>query len=97
MSDIDLLAELASLPSGHYTPADRYHDFRKVFTGSEEGKRVLEEILRWGHLLKSSVRGIPIDPYLTHINEGESNMARKLLATVYKEPPPEPKTQTTKR
>ena len=98
MTEAELLAEVASLPGTEgYTPQDRYHDFRKVFMGSEEGKRTFREILSWGHLLQPSARSTPIDPYLTHIREGEANLARRLLVTVMKEPPNKPLTQTRKQ
>ena len=95
--DADLLAALVSLPATEgYTPAERYHDFRQLFMGSDQGKRVLREILAWGHLLRPAVISRPVDPYLTHVREGESNMARRLLATVCREPslPPPSQTQT---
>jgi len=91
MDDGKTLDFLASLPSNTgYDKNDRYHDFRRIFTGSAEGKRVLAEILSWGHLLKSSVASFPIDPYLTHIREGERNLALRLLATVNNEPQERP-------
>jgi len=96
MSDEDLLSALASLPSGVYTPQDRYQDFRQLFT-TDQGKRVLREILGWGHLLSPSVHGSPIDPYLTHIREGEANIARRLLVTVMREPQQPQQQQTRKR
>ena len=96
MSD-DLLSVLASLPSEKYTPKERYQDFRQLFTGTEQGKRVFAEILSWGHLLQPSTRGTPIDPYLTHIHEGEANIGRRLLVTVMRDPPEKPVTQTRKR
>lgn len=98
MSDEDLLSALASLPATEgYTPKERYHDFRQLFTGTDQGKRVLRELLSWGHLLQPSVINSPIDPYQTHIREGEANVARKLLVTVMREPPEKPATQTRKR
>lgn len=97
MTEIDLLVQLASLPSAtNYSKNDRYHDFRTVFA-TEEGKRVFREILSWGHLLQPSAHGQPVDPYLTHIREGEANIARRLLVTVSVEPVEPPKTQTRKR
>ena len=98
MNETDLLTALAALPgSAGYTPEERYRDFRRVFTGSEEGKRVLREILSWGHMLRPSAQGSPIDPYLTHIREGEANIARRLLITVTVEPPQRPKRQTREK
>lgn len=84
----DILDTLSELPAPeNYTPEDRYHDFRRVFTGSEEGKRVFREILSWGKLFRPSVIGTPIDPYAMAIREGERNIALRLLVTVNKEPP----------
>lgn len=95
MSDLfDALADLPSLEN--YTPKDRYRDFRKVFMGSEEGKRTLKEILSWGRMFRPAVVTAPVDPYLTHVREGERNICLKLMHTVYNEPPEPPKT-TRKR
>ena len=88
--DTELLDVLASLPrSDNYTDMDRYRDFRKVFT-SEEGRRVLREIVSWGRVLSPSVSGSPIDPYLTHIRDGEKNLALRILVAIYKEPSQRP-------
>jgi hypothetical protein len=87
---------LASLPSLQgYSKKDQYHDFRQLFMGTEQGKKVFAQILEWGHLLRPSSSGKPIDPYLTHVHDGESNIARKLLVTVINEPPePQAKQQS---
>jgi hypothetical protein len=68
-----------------YTPKDKYHDFRKLFT-SDEGKRVLREIVSWGRILKAPVLTNPVDPYLLAIQEGERNIVRRLLVTINNEP-----------
>lgn len=88
----DPLEFLASLPANGpgYTDMDRYRDFRKVLMGSDEGKRVLREILSWGHMFKPPVHGRPIDPLAMAIDGGERNMALRLLATVNQEPPERP-------
>lgn len=99
MSDEKTLDMLANLPSSQgYLPKDRFLDFRRVFTGSDEGKRVFVEILSWGHMLRPSVLASPIDPYLTHMRDGERNIALRLLATVNNEPkePPKKATRTSK-
>lgn len=97
MIEVDLLAQLAALPTATgYTKQDRYRDFKTVFS-TEEGKRVLREVLGWGHLLQPAAYGKPIDPYLTHVREGEANIARRLLVTVSIEPVEPPKTQTRTR
>ena len=73
-----------------YQPKERYQEFRKVFMGSDEGKRVLREIVSWGRLLKSPVLANPVDPYLLAIQEGERNIVRRLLVVVNVEPPERP-------
>lgn len=97
MADADILDAVSNLAgSKPYLPKDRYADFRKVFTGTDEGKRVLHEILSWGRMFQPAVNGKPIDPYAMAIREGERNMALRLLATVYNEPPARPD-KTSKR
>ena len=87
MGDKSALSKLASLPSTKgYPLKDRFHDFRRLFTGSAEGQRVLAEILSWGHMLQPSSFGNPIDPYLLAIFEGERNLALRLFATINNEP-----------
>lgn len=87
---MDELDALAKLPTAeNYTSKDRYHDFRKSFS-TPEGQRTLREILSWCHLLKPSVYGIPIDPHLVSMKEGERNIGLKLLHTYHNEPPERP-------
>ena len=89
-SETELLDELAALPSQEgYSPVERYQDFRKVF-GTDEGKRVLREILAWGRMFRAPVLGKPIDPYAMAVAFGERNIALKLMATVHTEPPDKP-------
>jgi len=93
----DFFDALASLPNPTpYSPRDKYHDFRRLFTGTDEGKRVMREILSWGRMFKPSILGSPIDPYLMAVREGERNMALRLLATVINEPPERPVEVTRK-
>lgn len=90
MSDEQTLETLANLPTAEgYTPNDRFHDFKKLFT-SDEGKRALREILSWCHLLKPSVIGSPVDSHLMAMREGERNIGLRLLATINNEPRPRP-------
>ncbi len=88
-----MLAALSSTEG--YTPTDRYRDFRRVFMSSDEGKRVLREILGWCHLLRPSVMALPIDTGHVLLREGERNIGLKLLATVNTDPPQQP-TKATK-
>lgn len=82
-----LFAEIAHTG---YRDEDRYREFRLVFLGSDEGRRVLHEILSWGHMFQSSVGRADIDPNRVLFFEGERNMALKLLATLNAEPPERP-------
>ena len=96
-SETELLDELAALPSEEgYSPIERYRDFRKVF-GTDEGKRVLREILSWGRMFRSPVLGKPIDPYSMAVAFGERNMALKLMATVHTEPTDKPQRATQRK
>ena len=90
--DEDLLSTLAALPNQPYSPQDRYQDFRQLFTGTEQGKRVYREILAWAHTFRSSLP-TPVDPYLLAFKEGERNMGLKLMAAVNIEPKEKPKQQ----
>lgn len=89
MSD-DPLDTIATLPAGPYSDQDRYADFRAVFMGSDQGKRVMREILSWGRMFKPAAVGAPVDPYLMAMREGERNIALRLLATVHNEPKGKP-------
>jgi len=60
----------------NYTNWDRYRDFHKVF-GTPEGGRVLDQILKWGHVLKTSMNK---DVNNVLFSEGERNLALKILA-----------------
>ena len=97
MSDLltELLDSLNDLPiTKNYSKKDIYADFRQVFTGSDQGKRVYRELLAWGKMFNSSVSGSPIDPYKMMIAEGHRNFAIKLMAAVNIEPPEQPNQQT---
>lgn len=93
MSDLftDLLDSLNELPlSENYTPKERYNDFRQLFTGTEQGKRVYRELLSWGKLFNPAIQGTPIDPYRMAVAIGERNFATKLMAAVNIDPPEQP-------
>lgn len=89
-SDLDIIEELLKGTSvDGYSPMDRYRDFKKVF-GTEDGKRVLREIVAWGRLLRPPIMGKPIDPYAMAISLGERNLASKIMAAIHNEPPDKP-------
>jgi len=78
--------------NANYSKKDRYHDFRRLFTSTDEGQRVFNEIISWGKLFSTSITPSPVDPLAMAAREGERNMALKLLTIVNNEP----KEQTTK-
>lgn len=85
-------AELAaSHPGGRYkTSMDRYQDFRRVFLDSEQGRRVLYEILLWSHIGKASAPGADFNPYETMFRDGERAIGIKLMITMNAEPKARP-------
>lgn len=66
----------------------RHKDFHSVLYSTERGKRVLSEILNWGHLY-TSMRGN--DPYKIAYKNGENSLALKILTAVHAEPNEPPK------
>ncbi|KKK54547.1 hypothetical protein LCGC14_3083590 [marine sediment metagenome] len=93
---LEILADL-SVPED-YERLDQYNDFRKVFLETDQGRRVLRQILAWGHLLKSHLVRMPrpIDPYAVLAFEGERNLALHIFSVMLVEPPERPDEQTTK-
>ena len=93
MTDLftELLDSLNELPiTENYTPKDRYNDFRQIFMGSEQGKRVYRELLSWGNYFNISLQGNPIDPLRMAVNLGHRNFATRLIAAVNIDPPEQP-------
>ena len=90
---LEILAGL-SIPE-EYDAIDRYSDFREVFLETEQGRRVLKQILGWGSLLKVHPMKSPIDPYMTERLEGQRNLALKIFAVMLVEPSKRPDKQTT--
>jgi hypothetical protein len=80
------LAELAASYPGKYRPKDRYRDFRRVFLDSEQGRRVLYELLSWGNMFRPSAPMARFDPYETMFHDGERNVALKIMSTMHAEP-----------
>jgi len=71
---------------GRYAPLAVYRDFRAVFLGSEQGKRVLYEILSLGHMFASSPALGRFDTNRTFFAEGERNLAIRIFGNVNNEP-----------
>lgn len=94
MSDIE--AEFADLAASHpgkhaYTDMDRYRDFRAVFLTTDQGKRVLHEILGRGHVLHA---GLTFEPHRLFFQEGERNIALWIFGKARVEPKALPVMQT---
>jgi len=70
------------------TKLDRYRDFRKVFLGSDEGKRVLHDILGLAKLSAPIAPPFPekIDTNRMMVLEGGRELAVKIIEVVLKEP-----------
>jgi hypothetical protein len=97
VAESDTLGWIADLPRlENYDNKEQYRDFRKVFMGTEEGKRVLRRIMELGSVFQQSALVSPVDPYMLAAFRGRSYLALKILSIVNNEPA-EPPTQTTKR
>ena len=87
----ELLDWLATLPEvAGYTPKDKYSDFRKVFMGTIEGKRVLRHIMDLGMVFNQPRLDSPVDPYMQLAIVGRRYLALKILETVNNEPTEKP-------
>lgn len=95
MSD-DLLEYLSQLPQLEgYTEKDRFHDFRKTFTETPEGKRALRYILQRGCIFQEPKLMSPIDSHMLAAFRGKRQLALEILSFVNNEPPERP-TKTTR-
>ena len=84
---------------GNRTKRDRYREFRNVFMATDEGKRVLYEILRMARLSADLVDSYPspVDEKRILVWEGRRNLANDILKVLHREPVEEKPTQTTNR
>jgi len=89
---IEILADLWLAED--YDPIDRYNDFRDVFLKSDQGRRVLKQILSWGRLSRSTAVGNPIDSLRMALGEGERNLVLQILAVMLVEPSKKLRKQT---
>ena len=100
MSEVDaeeLFAQIVRAQIGaSYTEIDRYRDFRQLFIGSDQGKRVFYQLLNWGHMVANSAGLANHETNRTQFFEGERNLALRILRTIYVEPKPRP-TQANRR
>ena len=81
---------LDGFPEGYADDMQRYREFREVFMSDERGRRVLNEILTFGHVFRISAIGQPIDPYQMALREGERSLALRILAVLNSEPAEKP-------
>ena len=82
------LAELSHAHPGtaNYSHADRYADFRALFLETERGRRVLFEIMSWGHMFRASADIANFETNRTMFADGERNMALRIMTTMNAEP-----------
>jgi hypothetical protein len=71
---------------GEYTKMDRYRDFRRLFLGTEEGKRVLYELMGWGKLYGAIPANREQQDRDIFVMLGERNLVLQLLRTINLEP-----------
>lgn len=88
------LAELHAAKLANYTDMDRYREFRGVLLGSDAGKRVLFQMLTWGHMFASDFDPVPT---VHAFASGERNLALKIFAALNHEPVEKPTKQNVKR
>lgn len=82
---------------GYATEMERYADFRQLFLGSDQGKRVLNEIMRWGHTFRSNSNVAGYDPIKMNIADGQRGLANRILTTAHIEPKAKPIFANSKR
>lgn len=89
-----LLRRLVAASEGPYTEMDRYREFRALFLETEQGLRVLHQILAWAHIWNTSMA--PTAHEVT-FSEGERNLGLKIMAAVEVEPAAKPQRATKRR
>lgn len=91
-------AELSAAWTGkNYTELERYKDFRQLFMGSDQGKRVLYQIIGWGHMFRPSASLAGHEPYRTMFHEGERNLTLRIFNAVHVEPKEKPTRAVSQR
>lgn len=88
------LRELKTAQLGSYNRMQRYRDFRLVFMGTPEGKRVLNQIMAWGRVYGNLIEKGSSDD--TYIHLGERELVIKVLRVINLEPSEKQQTQTVK-
>lgn len=83
-------------PPLSYTADDQYRDFRRVFLETDEGKRVLHQILAFCRLFQV-IPPTQLSVELLAMHNGERHVAKKILEALYREPKQQPAAATRKR
>jgi hypothetical protein len=92
MSEMDgLMGDLAAVQTSHRGPIEVHAEFRKVFLGSDMGKRVLYDILGWCHVWRSSI--VAVNPHMTYAYEGQRALALRILKALHVQPTARPDKQ----
>jgi hypothetical protein len=90
-----LMADLAAAYSPTtYTEQDRHRDFKALFLGSPQGRRVLYQILAWAHQWRPTF--VAGKPDVSAFQEGERNVGLRLLTAIQIEPKSRPVKQNRK-
>jgi len=93
----DMMESMEELPTSEYpTRKERYADFRQLFMGTDQGKRVYRELLSWGKMFNVAVYTSPVDPYRMAMFQGYSNFAKEIMIVTNAEPAEQP-TKTRKK
>jgi len=72
---------------GKRSTVDRHREFRNIFLGTDEGRRVLYEILSMAKLSAINAPEIgDIDTKRMLLNEGKRHLAAAIINVVHKEP-----------
>ena len=83
-----LFADLTSVLAGNrdYKPLDRHQDFRAVFLGSDQGRRVLHEIMALGHFFRATSSRARFESNRAFFYDGERSLAARIYAITTIEP-----------
>lgn len=88
--DVGASAFLFTAGQGHYaTPMERYRDFRALFT-SDQGQKVLAEIMRMAKVGHASATVGNFDTNRTFHADGMKLLAHQIFIVAHREPKPMP-------
>ena len=82
----EFFALMGELPRGDYSNMQRYQDFNTVFMGSQEGRRVLRELMYWARMFRRAIIPRPMDPLRLALDEGRRDVVAGILTTINHEP-----------